>query len=766
MATAHESEAGTHDIRDRLARGRDLPADEVVDLIVRDQERRWRRGERVLAETYFGAHPATADPDCRMDLIYAEVLLRESLGEQPRLAEYVFRFPDLADRIRALFQLHLSLADEPAADRPLPAPASPATPPPAGAIDLPGYDVLEELGRGGMGIVYKARDRELGRAVAVKVLRSDGWGGDWETRLRREAEALARVQHPNIVQIFDVSAHQGQPYLVLEYIGGGTLADRLRTGPVPPREAAGLIRAVALAVQAAHEQGVVHRDLKPANVLLADSSANPGREAGGTAPTPPASRPGFAAIPKVTDFGLAKWLDQGGLSRTGEMIGTPSYMAPEQAAGNKEVGPAADVYALGAVLYESLTGRPPFQGDTALSVLMQVANTEPVPPCRLRPGVPRDLETICLKCLEKEPPRRYASAAELADDLGRFLGGQPVRARPVSVIGQSVKLVRRHPLPAGLLALVLASLAAGLAGVLWQWRHAVRARGDAEIAARAESDQRRRAEQSLYHGRITQAALLWENGEVGQARDILAACRPPAGEEDWRGWEWHYLNRLFHPEGRVILLNDWVSGLAPCPPVPGRPDELAVAVGRPRPNLRNPSAPGGGTAGFLDPTEVAGILRPGPAVPAGALAAAAQPGGPLVAWGTADGHIVLGDRLSGQLVRTIALSSEVASLCFTPDGGRLIAGGTFDTLGQAWVLDPATGERVAEHTFDAGGTCLVAAHRPVSCSQSAHGPWAGCGCSTCRRGGSSPNSGIPAAASRYSVFPRTAASSPLRVMGL
>jgi serine/threonine protein kinase len=263
---------GGDDIRDRLAHCTDPAAAAVVDLIVQDQGHRWLCGERVLVETYLAALPAPAGADVRMDLIYAEILLRESAGERPGPAEYSFRFPDLADRVRALFQLHESLCTEPAASPPPPRPSvdgEPATPAPyESAVELPGYDILEELSRGGMSVVYKARQVELGRTVAVKMLRPEGWAGELEDRLRREAEAIARVQHPNIVQIFEVGTHQGQPYLVLEYVSGGTLADRLRDGPLPPREAAAVTLTVAGAVHVAHGQGVIHRDLKPANVLL------------------------------------------------------------------------------------------------------------------------------------------------------------------------------------------------------------------------------------------------------------------------------------------------------------------------------------------------------------------------------------------------------------------------------------------------------------------------------------------------------------------
>jgi serine/threonine-protein kinase len=258
-----------------------------------------------------------------------------------------------------------------------------------------------------MGVVYQARQVSLNRVVALKMVLAGGHAGEQElARFRVEAEAVARLQHPNIVQVFEVGRAEGCPFFSLEFCPGGSLADRLGGTALPPEEAARLVRALAGAMHAAHRAGVVHRDLKPANVLLA---------ADGT--------------PKISDFGLAKRLDDAaGRTQTGSVLGTPSYMAPEQAEGRKDVGPAADIYALGAILYELLTGRPPFRAATPLDTVFQVVADEPAPPRQRNPGVPRDLEAVCLKCLSKDPRRRYADAADLAADLGRFLDGEPVAA--------------------------------------------------------------------------------------------------------------------------------------------------------------------------------------------------------------------------------------------------------------------------------------------------------------------------------------------------
>jgi tRNA A-37 threonylcarbamoyl transferase component Bud32 len=339
------------------------------------------------------------------------------------------------------------------------------------------HEILGELGRGGMGVVYKARHRRLGRLVALKTLVGGTLSKDNDrARFRLEAEAVARLQHPNIVQIHEVGELDDgtdlpRPYFTLEFVEGGSLADRLRERPVPAAQAAAWLEPLARAVHYAHTQGVVHRDLKPSNVLLT---------ADGT--------------PKVCDFGIARLLhgsDQ--WTRTGVLVGTAEYMAPEQAEGSA-VGPAADVYALGGILYALLTGRPPFQASTVYEALQRLQNEEPAPPSRLVPKVPRDLETICLKCLEKEPRRRFASALDLAEDLRRFRAGEPTAARPVGALERVWKWARRRPAVAALLAVVAVLAVSGFALVTWQWREAVHQRGLADEKARGETQARAEAQ--------------------------------------------------------------------------------------------------------------------------------------------------------------------------------------------------------------------------------------------------------------------------------
>ena len=312
---------------------------------------------------------------------------------------------------------------------------------------IPGYEVEGLLGRGGMGVVYKARHLRLNRLVALKMLITGAYAGPHErARFQREAEAAAGLHHANIVQVHDVGDHQGWPYFTMEFLEGGSLTQALAGTPQPARQAAALVATLAEAVLVAHRHGIVHRDLKPANILLT---------ADGT--------------PKVADFGLARHFDgEPGLTQSGARIGTPSYMAPEQFIGNAgTIGPAADIYALGVLLYEILTGRPPFRGETASETERQAIHDEPVSPSRLNPKVPRDLETICLKCLHKDPERRYASAIALLEDLQRFERNEPIAARPPGLAERAAKWVRRHPTHAAIVAasLVVAILLVG--GGFW-----------------------------------------------------------------------------------------------------------------------------------------------------------------------------------------------------------------------------------------------------------------------------------------------------------
>jgi tetratricopeptide (TPR) repeat protein/tRNA A-37 threonylcarbamoyl transferase component Bud32 len=488
-----------------LAAAGSLTAAQALELLEQDQWERWHRGERVPAEAYVNAllrHAAAADG---FTLVYGEFLVREALGEQPNTEEYIRRFPGYTDRFREQLELHRALASG------FPTPSTTLQTGPARdtASDLrpslPGYEVMGELGRGGMGVVYEARHQALGRHVALKMLRYDDDGEVARSRFRREAEAVARLQHPNVVQIFEVGEHERRPYLALEFVEGGSLAQRIAGRPEPTRAAALLVAVLARAIDHAHKQGIVHRDLKPANVLL--------------------TRDG---TPKITDFGLARHLDSSvDQTKSGTIVGTASYMAPEQASGKaNQAGPAADVYALGAILYELLTGRPPFQAETPMAIVLQVLHVEPVPPRRLQPGIPRDLETICLKCLQKDARKRYASAQDLAEDLQRFLGGTPIQARPTPSWERAWKWARREPKAAVLGALVVGVTIAAFAGITWQLQRTEEQRQNAETQGQNAETQRLAAETA--RGKAVELARSEAEAKQEAEQNARAAVRNAA----------------------------------------------------------------------------------------------------------------------------------------------------------------------------------------------------------------------------------------------
>jgi WD40 repeat protein/tRNA A-37 threonylcarbamoyl transferase component Bud32 len=390
------------------------------------------------------------------------------------------------------------------------------------------YEILGEVGRGGMGVVYKARHVQLHRVVALKMLLASYFADrDQRLRFRIEAEAVARLQHPHIVQLFEIGEHEMDPgspcpYFTLEFVEGGSLAARLAERPPPPRQAAAWLEPLARAVHYAHQQGIIHRDLKPANILLTSDGQ-----------------------PKICDFGVAKLLGGSDLKTlSGMLIGTAEYMAPEQAEGQTAADRATDVYALGTILYELLTFRPPFKGMSALDTLNQIRTVQPVPPRHLQPHVARDLETICLKCLEKEPRKRYATSEALAEDLRRFLAGAPISARPVNWWHRTVKWCHRRPAQAALAATLLVVVLVGFAGVTWQM---FRAEAAKEIALQEKEAARWYA----YRANIAAAASALQLTNISSARSYLDAA-----PEQYRNWEWHHFVSQLDPPHAVLRGHD------------------------------------------------------------------------------------------------------------------------------------------------------------------------------------------------------------------
>ena len=463
------------------------PADRNPDSILIWRQECWRRRQRIRVSDVLSQAPwLSENPDAMLDLIYGEVLLREDIGERPVEEEYLQQFPSLAEQIRRQFQVHRALVKGTDVDCEIGTAEYGKTPhiqslstgsevssktTSPGTAQFPqiaGFQILGVAGRGGNGTVYRALDQKLNRIVAIKLIdRDHAVDSMRSTQLRREAETSATLKHPNIVPVYQVGEISGAPFIVMEFIHGGSLAERLQKGPLPVTEAVELSRQVADAIASAHEKSMVHRDLKPGNILL-DSDKTP----------------------RVCDFGLARRLNSDEtLHLTGDIVGTPAYMPPEQARGER-VDVRADVYALGAVLYETLTGRPPFQAATPWEILHQVLTTDVIPLRQLNPVLPRDLETICAKCLEKNAARRYSSAKEVQEELQRFQRGEPIQARPIGRTARLLKWVRRNPLITAMASTIAVALIAVASITSLSERRVTKALGQTQQSLAAAETQR------------------------------------------------------------------------------------------------------------------------------------------------------------------------------------------------------------------------------------------------------------------------------------
>jgi len=468
-------------------------------------------------ETYLRRFRRLNQPEIVLRLLQRECAVRRKYGDKASVEEYRRRFPDLAIAEAQLGATLPAAGDRTRGAR-LAETLSPGQPGDGTTAPIqPGsfgnYELLGEIGRGGMGIVYRARQRGADRIVALKVIRRDRLEAlprDTQAnaidRFWHEAQAAARLEHDNIVTVYEVGEVDGQPFFSMRYVEGRSLSDVIQEGPIENRRAAAYMEPVGRAVHEAHTRGILHRDLKPQNILVDTKTGRP----------------------LVADFGLAKLSEGGGeLTRAGEVMGTPSYMSPEQARDSGRVAAATDIYALGATLYHMLTARPPFQAATPVETLRQVIDEEPAPARQLNPSIDRDLETICSKCLEKEPSRRYGSAALLADDLGRYLRGEPIRARPIGTIERTVRWCRRNPVVAALVASTFLFLVVALVGTTVGMVQASAAHREAEAARQQAEESFHQAREAVdnFYTRVSEDTLLNQPGMQPLRRDLLADAR-------------------------------------------------------------------------------------------------------------------------------------------------------------------------------------------------------------------------------------------------
>lgn len=506
---------------------------------IAELKRRHGIGENEISESVLNEFPELRENrESVLELIYFEYVLSQDSGRPISDDDLQRRFPEFQADLQKILNVDRAFRSsrdtDPAYDKTVSTDLAVGLENDADPqFEFDGfgdYELVGILGQGGMGVVYKARQRRLNRLVAVKTIDNlSSLNPTAVARFRSEAELVAKLQHPNIVQVYEIGSQHGVPYFSMELVAGGTLAEAMSERPLVPDTAAKLVETLARAVHYAHSQSIIHRDLKPSNILLARSDRADAIE------LPVEAKRGISNgvdlnprfEPKIADFGLAKYIE-GALDRTATqaMIGTPSYMAPELIDSELgSVGPACDVYSLGAILYDALVGRPPFSAATVIETIHHVRNSDVIPPQKLQSKISRDLQTICLNCLRKEPSKRYASAKELADDLQRFLAGQPILARPTGIVEQSWKWTCRHPMLAGLIAAVMVALMC----IASLWLRSEQSRAAEFLALK-------RNEQLLYDCDISLAQFEYQSNRVERSREILDKTRP-----EYRGWEWDYL---------------------------------------------------------------------------------------------------------------------------------------------------------------------------------------------------------------------------------
>jgi WD40 repeat protein len=672
----------------------DLPATQALhaEQVCRRFEAAWKAGQRPRIEDYL---EGTAEPERRAllhELIQVEIEYRQQMQDELRPEEYRQRFPTLDSQWLPVSvpEPTASRARELAAGLP-PRPTMPAVP--ARGSSFGDYELLEEIARGGMGIVFKARKPGLNRLVALKMILAGHFASPRAlARFRSEAENTAQLDHPNIVPIYDVGegrmgdAPLPVPFFTMKLVEGGSLAQNRDRFTNDPRRAAHVLATAAEAVHFAHQHGILHRDLKPANILL---------DAEG--------------IPHVTDFGLAKRLAapgaeslEPGLTQSGAVLGTPPYMAPEQAAGqSNKLTTAADVYALGAILYEMLTGKPPFQAETPAELLFHILHTEPMSPSRLHSGLPRDLEIICLKCLQKDPQHRYRSAEALAEDLRRWLQGEPIQARPVRRTERLWRWARRNPVVALAGFAVAGSLLAGTA-IAWYFALVATAAAGREAAEAANAKARlEEANRHAYVSALRLTAADAERAQLDRALELLAGQTPDhTGGVDLRGFEWYYWRRFCHADLPTLKGHlGFVTSVA------FSPDGKQLATGNTDYTMKLWEADTGRLVRTFDDLG----LAPG-------CVAFSPDGKQLACCGSSYdpktrsvGHfeIKLLDMASGREVHTLqGHTSDVRRIAFSPDGLRLASAGGEDRTVKVW--DVQAGREVYSLRGHEGPICGVA----------------------------------------------------------